>query len=872
MFGFKKIFFVLVTTILLLGLVATPLTALASPEILKVAVIYEDKDRWMTQVKPSFENENTGVEVKLEVLPWKDLYEKIKVTRAAQPGYYDIEMMASTTPSGKTLGEWYKEISAYAEDLTKYRKNFESAGIDFVEYNGRILGVSLPRKGWMLTISKDSKNKELALKLLKLAVGMPKYVVGQTRQSAIERLRVEVIQPSPNADMLVAYGLQQHLSADAVLQSLLPADDQSSTAPIGQPYSHGDAWFFWVDDQPQAAFAHDTRFVLIDRTTGAIEVTHEEWWPVINGEPYWNAMEIREDSPDIVYQGVYAYENPEGPQASVGFGAEESTQLLYADKFLKPAISNSMNITFANLLASNPNKNKSKNKYAILVCGSAENAFNESIKAMENQLRKDGFSSAKIIKVESPSLIREKDVIKAFDDIVKKIETDKTKNPEFLFYYVGHGNMTNGMVFDVKKKYQVGTQDERIAKGLADTMNYGGSMVIKGDGSTVTSHLAGNLMRIPSKNITVIIDSCKCGTAIKALSGVGLKGIILTATDDNGEMLYWYLGRTDYTAYLLDGVKKREKQKKDASFWWGHNHAAYKTKRYWFYKDPKPQKEELKGEYRMNIIVQGIVIDKHSKKPIQGATIIITGVRVPATQKKTLPPYITDRSGKYNKKLPWWGIFTFKVSAQGYKASQRTLGMDSSALSYDFELERLPLFQDNFNNSGSGWSISTNDEREKTYKSGKYSITVKKPKWQFISWAPRKSFPADFEVKVDARKIVGPTGKYGIIWGKDSDNCYVFTISSDGRYRLRKRANDVWQTNPVSWTNSPAINRGTGSNQLKVNVIGNSITLIVNDAVLTTVKGSSFGTGKIGLVGGSFDDTNVEVQFDNLMILDFSSF
>jgi len=191
---------------------------------------------------------------------------------------------------------------------------------------------------------------------------------------------------------------------------------------------------------------------------------------------------------------------------------------------------------------------------------------------------------------------------------------------------------------------------------------------------------------------------------------------------------------------------------------------------------------------------------------------------------------------------------------------------------WDCSKEAKILLQDSFRNSGSGWSISTNDERKKIYKRGKYSITVKKPNWQFISWAPRKSFPADFEVKVDARKIVGPTGKYGIIWGKDGDNYYVFTISSDGRFRLRKQVNDVWQTNLVSWTNSPAIKRGTGSNQLKVIVIGNSITLIANDKVLATVKGSSFGPGKIGLVGGSFDDTDVEVQFDNMIIYDFSSF
>jgi ABC-type glycerol-3-phosphate transport system substrate-binding protein len=67
-FGFKKIIFVLITAILLLGLAVTPLTALARPENLKVAVVDWDAERWMTQVIPSFENENTGVKVEYEIL------------------------------------------------------------------------------------------------------------------------------------------------------------------------------------------------------------------------------------------------------------------------------------------------------------------------------------------------------------------------------------------------------------------------------------------------------------------------------------------------------------------------------------------------------------------------------------------------------------------------------------------------------------------------------------------------------------------------------------------------------------------------------------------------------------------------------------
>jgi len=183
-----------------LGLVATPLTVLARPEILKIAVVYEDADRWMTQVIPSFENENTGVKVAYDIMPWEPLYARIMAIMDGRIiDCYDVVMMASTTPSGKTLDEWYKEISTYyAEDLTDHRKDFESAGIDFVEYKGRILGVRSPGphapQDWLLVISKNSKNRELAFELLMLAGrgGLPKHVKDYLNEAKILKEKGEI--------------------------------------------------------------------------------------------------------------------------------------------------------------------------------------------------------------------------------------------------------------------------------------------------------------------------------------------------------------------------------------------------------------------------------------------------------------------------------------------------------------------------------------------------------------------------------------------------------------------------------------------------------------------------------------------------------
>lgn len=45
------------------------------------------------------------------------------------------------------------------------------------------------------------------------------------------------------------------------------------------------SWFAWIDDDPEAFFAHKVRFVFIDASTGAVRVEAQRWWPEVNGEP-----------------------------------------------------------------------------------------------------------------------------------------------------------------------------------------------------------------------------------------------------------------------------------------------------------------------------------------------------------------------------------------------------------------------------------------------------------------------------------------------------------------------------------------------------------------------------------------------------------
>ena len=524
--------------------------------------------------------------------------------------------------------------------------------------------------------------------------------------------------------------------------------------------------------------------------------------------------------------------------------------------------------------------------YAIIIVGSHEGIFQRSGELFKKCLISHKVDKDNILKVEPKGLTKDSNTTTKTKKIFDKFHSKHKKNlgPEdtIYLYLVGHG-AGSFFVLDINSAME-GKEPPSYKKVHFDS---------------ILKWLEG----LPPATVNIVVDCCESGMAVfhlerfrKKVSSPKRHTIITSEGPKIKGSYWWWQSGTRFTRTLVGFLNLKE----DLDF--GEeckktikaNLRGYKPQFEHYNPCAKIKVEKISTDYSRDY--------REHTLTVKGKVYYLDGTRPDSySLSLELSGYqpVVGEDGKILKyKFATWGgkrgVDKRGFSPSGDGSFMETFWMIKPSLRYKVVLfqprleyewkkeiysELLPigtlfkkphrkqiLSQDNFSNSGSGWSVSTNDERKKTYKNGKYSITVKKPNWQFISWAPGKSFPADFEVKVDARQVAGPTGKYGIIWGKDGDNYYVFTISSDGRYRLRKRVKDVWQTNPVSWTNSPVIKRGTGSNQLKVNVTGNSITLIVNDAVLTTVKGSSFGPGKIGLVGGSFDDTGVEVQFDNLKI------
>ncbi|HJZ48988.1 MAG TPA: hypothetical protein VKE41_17550 [Roseiflexaceae bacterium] len=175
------------------------------------------------------------------------------------------------------------------------------------------------------------------------------------------------------------------------------------------------------------------------------------------------------------------------------------------------------------------------------------------------------------------------------------------------------------------------------------------------------------------------------------------------------------------------------------------------------------------------------------------------------------------------------------------------------------------LYSDDFDNEQkSDFTPEVNDSSTYAFVDGGYAITVKKPK--LLSWATMKGDYADASIAVDA-SIDGPKASAtGLIFRyKDDKNFYIYTIDGEGRYELDVYKNDK-PTTLVDWTESSAIKPAGEVNTLRVETNGDTIRLYANDKLLDEVSDSTIANGKAALVVNTFDDPNVTVKFDNLVV------
>jgi hypothetical protein len=180
------------------------------------------------------------------------------------------------------------------------------------------------------------------------------------------------------------------------------------------------------------------------------------------------------------------------------------------------------------------------------------------------------------------------------------------------------------------------------------------------------------------------------------------------------------------------------------------------------------------------------------------------------------------------------------------------------------------LFQDDFSSTSSGWDRDDWENGLTDYTNNAYRIYVKQP--QYDIWAlVNKSLPGDVKIEVDATKTSGPdVNLFGVIcrYTEDTDaetfDFYYLVAGSDG-YAAIILIDDS-QSNLLNETFTTDVINPGAANHISAVCNGSSLTLSVNGTQVLSAEDSTLTAGDVGLVAGTFDETNVDISFDNFVV------
>jgi len=177
------------------------------------------------------------------------------------------------------------------------------------------------------------------------------------------------------------------------------------------------------------------------------------------------------------------------------------------------------------------------------------------------------------------------------------------------------------------------------------------------------------------------------------------------------------------------------------------------------------------------------------------------------------------------------------------------------------------LFEDDFSDPTSGWEVSSQGGI-KDYYNGTYHVQINDP--NIFSWSVVQQAYGDVIVEVEvAFTGSADLAEMGIICRMvNNQDFYFFTVRSDGAFAIFK----MYQGNEFflgmdGYQPSEAINTGLNTNKLTATCIGEQLSLSVNGTPLITVTDSSYLLGDVGVIAGAFDQTDVNVYFDNFQVI-----
>lgn len=176
------------------------------------------------------------------------------------------------------------------------------------------------------------------------------------------------------------------------------------------------------------------------------------------------------------------------------------------------------------------------------------------------------------------------------------------------------------------------------------------------------------------------------------------------------------------------------------------------------------------------------------------------------------------------------------------------------------------LYQELFADNTSGWDRAINDGGIMDYDSGGYRFLIRQPKLNYWS-TPGKLF-GDVRVEADVTRLNGPDeNRAGLICRYQGGDYYFFIISTDGFYGIGKFiGGQAILLGQESMLQSELIMAGE-MNHLRADCVGNTLTFYVNFTQVASVQDNDFPTGDVGILAGAFNEPDVDVLFQNFVVI-----
>ena len=200
-----------------------------------------------------------------------------------------------------------------------------------------------------------------------------------------------------------------------------------------------------------------------------------------------------------------------------------------------------------------------------------------------------------------------------------------------------------------------------------------------------------------------------------------------------------------------------------------------------------------------------------------------------------------------------------------------TLGCNLSQITQFFgEYPDFPgalLFQDGFSDPSSGWDRVRSSEGMTDYENDRYRIVVNAANADY--WSNPGLYFEDVQIEVDVLKSAGPDDNdFGVLCRyQNTENFYFLIISSDGYYGIGMVVNGHQKLlEPPQMYHTEAVITGNAVNHIQAVCQGSRLALTVNGEFIAETHDSTFSSGDIGLIVGSFDEPGVDVLFDNLSV------